>query len=290
MKILLTGASGFLGSALALRLKRDGHDLALLLRPNSSLRRLEGETFEIGRYANEAELRMFVRGVAPQAVIHTACSYGRQGETLLDLTDANLRLGLALLQALPTTVDAPCLFLNTGTALPAETSPYALSKVQLAGWGHQQAKAAPHRLKFVNVELQHMFGPGDDESKFTTRVVHACHRNEPELALTAGEQTRDFIYIDDVVDAYATLLERSDCLGAAADVPLGSGSAPSVREFVQTVHRLCRSRTRLDFGAVPYRPTEAMHCQADLTLMNGMGWSPHWGLEAGIERMIELEF
>lgn len=293
MKILLTGGSGFLGSALALQLKRGGHDVALPLRPASSLARLKGQAFEIGRVAQDVELHDFVARVRPDAVVHTACAYGRQGEGLLTLTDANVRFGLSLLQclqSLPEAAAGPRVFINTGTALPAATSPYALSKHQFAAWGAQQAHAAPARLRFVNVELQHMYGAGDDASKFTTHVMHACHRNDPELQLTAGEQRRDFIYIDDVVAGYSTLLQRSHALGIAADVPLGSGQAPTVREYVQAVHRLCGSRTELRFGALPYRPTEAMHCQADLSRMAGLGWSPRWSLEAGIERTLALEF
>lgn len=292
MKILLTGGSGFLGSALARHLQDQGHEVALLLRPASSLVRLEGRSFDIGRCADDAALQEFVARVQPQVVIHTACAYGRQGETLLQLTDANLRLGLGLLQALQglPAADAPRLFLNTGTALPAGVSPYALSKRQFAHWGRQQALAAPQRLRFVNVELEHMYGPGDDASKFTTHVLRSCQRHEPALKLTAGEQRRDFIYIDDVLSGYTTLLERAAELGTALDVPLGSGQAPTVRDFVQTAHRLCGSRTELQFGALPYRSGEAMHCQADLAQMSRLGWTPRWSLEDGLRRTLELEF
>ena len=266
--------------------------MALLLRPASSLARLGGRQFDISRGTDDAELQGFVDRVQPQALIHTACTYGRQGETLLQLTDTNLRLGLGLLQALQALpqLEVPRLFLNTGTALSAEVSPYALSKRQFAQWGRQQALAAPQRLRFVNIELEHMYGPGDDASKFATHVLHACCRHEPALKLTAGEQRRDFIYIEDVVAGFATLLERSVELGSAAHVPLGSGVAPTVREFVQTVHRLCCSRTELQFGALPYRAGEAMHCQADLGLMQRLGWTPRWSLEQGLQHTINLEF
>jgi nucleoside-diphosphate-sugar epimerase len=292
VKILLTGGSGFLGSALARYLQNQGHEVALLLRPASSLTRLQDRDFDIGRCADDAGLAAFVQRVRPQAVIHTACAYGRQGETLLQLTDANLRLGLSLLQALQSlpAADAPRLFLNTGTALPAEVSTYALSKRQFAQWGRRLALTAQQQLRFVNVELEHMYGPGDDASKFTTYVLRSCARHEPVLKLTAGEQRRDFIFIDDVLSGYATLLERAAELGLVADVPLGSGTAPTVREFVQTAHRLCRSHTELQFGALPYRPGEAMHCQADLAQMSRLGWSPRWSLEQGLRHTLELEF
>jgi CDP-paratose synthetase len=102
MNILLTGASGFLGSALALRLLDAGHDLALLLRPHSSVQRLRGQDrrCRVARASTDAEIADFVSVAAPDVVIHTACSYGRRGETALELFDANLRLGMVLMQAL----------------------------------------------------------------------------------------------------------------------------------------------------------------------------------------------
>jgi nucleoside-diphosphate-sugar epimerase len=135
-----------------------------------------------------------------------------------------------------------------------------------------------------------MIGAGDDRSKFTTSVIHACQRNDAELRLTAGEQQRDFIYIEDVQTAYATLLNRHADLGAIADIDVGSGQAPTIREFVGMVHRITRSKTLLSFGAMPYRPHEAMLCRADLSRMNALGWKPRYDLEAAVQKTIELEF
>lgn len=290
MKILVTGASGFLGSALALRLRQDGHDVSLLVRASSSLARLRNVDFETDVCSTDADVRDLVHRIGPQAIVHTACSYGRRQESLLTLTDANVRLGLALLQSLTDSPGPRCLFINTGTALPAHAGAYALSKHQFSAWGRIVAHNHPDRVRFVNVALQHMYGPGDDRTKFTTNVLRACHDNQAELALTAGEQRRDFVYIDDVVNAYVTLLQKADALDPTVDVPVGSGAAPTIREFVQTVHRLCRSKTRLMFGALPYRPGEAMNCLADLSAMTRLGWAPEWTLEAGLERTIALEF
>ena len=291
MKILLTGASGFLGSALALHLLDAGNQLALLLRPTSRLGRLRGReaAFDIGRCTSDEEVDAFVNRVEPDVVIHTACAYGRQGESLLQLADANVRLGLVIMQSL-LRAGSPVTFINTGTVLAPDVSPYALTKHQFAQWGRVVAAQSSGQVRFVNVLLQHMYGPGDDPSKFTTHVLHACHRNEPELKLTAGEQKRDFIYIDDVVGAYATLADQRQQLEPVLDVEVGSGVAPTIRTFVETVHRLTASRTQLRFGALPYRANEAMHCQADISRMKTLGWQPRFDLEAGLKRTIELEF
>lgn len=291
MKILLTGASGFLGSALALHWLSAGHQVALLLRPTSQSHRLRGldASFDIGRCTTDAEIDAFVSRVQPEIVVHTACVYGRQGETSLRIFDANLRLGLVILQALQH-AGQPVTFINTGSALEPEVSPYALSKHQFAQLGRMLAAQSGGQLRFVNVLLQHMYGPGDDASKFTTHVLHACHRNEPVLKLTAGEQARDFIYIDDVVSAYDTLITQCNKLDAVLDIEVGSGVAPTIREFVESAHRLTASRTELLFGALPYRANEAMRCLANVEQIKKLGWHPAFDLNAGLKKTIELEF
>jgi CDP-paratose synthetase len=291
VNLLITGASGFLGSALALHFLEAGHRVALLLRPTSQLSRLRGreEAFPLGRCESDEEISAFINCTDPDVIIHTACAYGREGESLLAINDANLRYGLIILQAAQH-VKKPVTFINTGTVLEADVSPYALTKHQFVQWGRLLASQASGQLRFINVLLQHMYGPGDDPSKFTTHVLQTCRQHEPMLKLTPGEQKRDFIYIEDVVSAYSTLLEKRNNLANTIDIEVGSGAAPSIREFVQTVHKLTRSKTELKFGLLPYRPNEPMHLQADTFQMNILGWQPKFDLERGLKRTLELEF
>lgn len=291
MNLLITGASGFLGSALALHLLEAGHRVGLLLRPASELARLRGRegAFTLGRCNSDQEIEEFISGIEPDAVIHTACAYGRQGESLVTINDANLRFGLLVLQAL-LNLKKPVTFINTGTVLEANVSPYALTKHQFVQWGRFLASQPAHHLRFVNLHLQHMYGPGDDPSKFTAHVLNTCRRNEPTLRLTAGEQIRDFIYIDDVISAYSTLLDKRNDLASTVDIEVGSGEAQSIREFVHTVHKLTASKTELQFGALPYRLNEPMHLQADISQMNTLGWQPKFSLELGLRRTLELEY
>lgn len=291
MNIVLTGGSGFLGSALTRHLQKAGHTIGLLLRPSSRLDRLRGieAKLDICRSSSGAEIAPFLQKFQPDVVIHTACAYGRQDESILQLSDTNVRYGLMIMQSLIGLKESVT-FINTGTVLEPDVNPYALSKHQLADWGRFMAQQSSGQLRFVNVLLQHMYGPGDDVSKFTTHVLRACYRNDPELKLTAGEQQRDFVFIDDVVNAYSVLAEQRDQLAIASDIQVGSGIAPTVREFVELVHRLTGSSTRLSFGAMPYRSNEAMHCQADISHMKTLGWQPKFDLESGLKKTLELEF
>ena len=294
MKILLTGGSGFLGSALARHLLAAGYAVALLLRPASALQRLGDAAagMAISRCSSDGEILAFVQAQQPDVVLHTACCYGRQGETALQLLDTNLRLGLLLLQGLQAVQGGTGrrgLLVHFGSALAPEVSVYALSKAQFATWGRSLARAGGPR--FLNLLLQHMYGPGDDPGKFSSQVLRACRSQQPTLALTAGAQRRDFIHVDDVVRACALLLQPQvqAQLGDADELELGSGEAPTLRSFVETVHRLTASCTTLQFGALPYRANEAMHCQADIGRLRALGWAPRLGLHDGLQHTLDNE-
>lgn len=290
MNILLTGGSGFLGSALATQLDKLGHQVALLLRPASRLDRLsvKESSFEIGRYTSNAEVTSFVQRAYPDVVIHTACTYGRQGESIVQLVDTNIRFGLSIIDSL-LSKEYPITFINIGTVLDPQVSTYALTKRQFSDLGRLIAMQSPEKLRFINVLLQHMYGPGDDPTKFTSKIVQACCQNHPELKLTLGEQRRDFIYIDDVVSALMLLVEKHEQFPAYKDIDLGSGYAPTLKTFVESVHRLTTSDTKLNFGAIPYRLNEVMFSQADISELQALGWQPRFDLETGLKQTIELE-
>lgn len=290
MRILLTGPGGFLGSALTKYWAARGYELWLLARPSSRLSRLPDlpGSVRVHRPSTPDEIVAVVREARPNVIVHTACAYGRNGETSLDVLTSNMVFGATLIQAVMDTSPsiAQLSFVNTGTVLSPAVSLYALSKTQFSAWGKTIAAQHPDRLRFIDIRLQQMYGPGDDSSKFTAYVIEACRRNEPRLALTAGEQRRDFIYIDDAVNAYDHILAHHNELGSVETIDVGSGEAVSMRSFVELVRKISGASTTLDFGAVPYRHAEDMYCVANNKRLRELGWSRHVSLEHGLQRVL----
>ena len=287
-KILITGATGFLGSHLAIFLFAAGYEVIALKRKSSSLRRFElivpGIVF-IDIEALDFE-KLFRDYGKIEIIIHTATCYGRNNESLSEIFAANTEFPLRLLDV--GSRAGVELFLNTDTILDKYLNLYALSKNQFLQWGKFFAKQG--NIRFGNIRLEHFYGPDDDLTKFSAHVINSCLHNLPELKLTAGEQKRDFVYIDDVISAFMIILEKmghSDTEFFEFDV--GSGHSISIREFVETVHRLTASHTHLAFGAIPYREDEVMLSEADISGLTAFGWQCLNNIEVGLAKVIEHE-
>jgi CDP-paratose synthetase len=286
MNIVLTGASGYLGSWLAKSFLKEGHKVIALKRSSTILDRLSEVREDIIFYDLEGINlnKLFTDHSPVDVIIHTATCYGRLGESSLDIFEANTEFPLRLLDA--AIKFSTNTFFNTDTILYPYLNSYSLSKKHFSEWGSQIA--SQNRIRFVNVRLEHMYGPEDDVTKFSGWLLNSCINNVPEISLTPGEQNRDFVYITDVVSAYLCMLNHVAELGDGfQEIGLGSGKSITIRKFVETVHRLSESSSVLSFGAVPYREHEQMESEADIRRLQKMGWSPTIGLTEGISVMIK---
>jgi len=265
-----------------------GHEVVALKRKTSSLRRIESIVSDLVLLDVDGLDfdYLFVQNKNIDAIIHTATSYGRSSETVSQIFTANTMFPLQLLDAGNRAgINA---FINTDTILDKYLNLYALSKNQLLQWGN--FFTIHNEIKFVNLRLEHFYGPGDDATKFTTYVINNCMANVPELKLTPGEQKRDFIYIDDVVSAYMLILEKAANFdNAFIEFDVGSGKSISIRRFVEAVHRLTVSETQLVFGAIPYRVGEVMQSEANITGLNALGWQCQYDVEAGLKMLLDQE-
>jgi CDP-paratose synthetase len=280
--ILLTGATGFLGSHLAKRLIDLNYRVIAYKRVHSNVSRLDDYVKEIEWYTLEQNAieAPFQRHYI-DTVIHTATNYGRNGESFYEIVNTNLNFPLKLFEVCEQYNTKA--FINTDTALDKMTNSYTLSKKQLLEW----IISYKRNTKIINIKLEHFFGPDEDNSKFISYVMKSCLDVQmKELRLTEGKQRRDFIYIQDAVYAYVRVLECLDTLDHETEFEVGSGQPLMIREVVSIIKKLTQSEIIFLFGALPYRENELMESSADIKKLVDLGWEPKYTFEQGISEMI----
>ncbi len=151
-------------------------------------------------------------------------------------------------------------------ALQLMTSAFARQKDVSWAWG---------RLFFL-------YGPREAPDRLVASVVRSLLRNEP-VRCTHGNQVRDFLHVRDAADALVTLLD-SDVSGP---VNIASGKPLGVRELVSRIAEMQKLPQLLHFGAVPARPEDPSFLVADVRRLTcEVGWRPGYDLDAGLRDTI----
>jgi nucleoside-diphosphate-sugar epimerase len=286
--ILLTGATGFLGSHLLESFIYQGYQVVILKRTTSDLGRIESLIHKVRSYnIDQIDLTTVFNEVNPEIIVHTACSYGRNKETLVDIVNSNLIFGLNLLQiALKSNVKT---FINTDSLLSRNTNEYSLSKAQFTDW----LKNHSDKIQVVNFKIEHMYGPKDDTKKFLPWLINEMINGTDQINLTSGIQKRDFIFISDVVAAYNLVLQKRKSLPFWNQFDIGTNIFTSVKEFVLTIAQRLEKQNRsnitlrLNFGAIPYRKGDIMIPELDNTKLITLGWKQKVTIADGVEEILK---
>lgn len=175
-------------------------------------------------------------------------------------------------------------FISIGTGLPDNFNLYTYTKKQFNKMGHFFSNE--YGLEFINLELENYYGEFEPKNRFLPSVIEKMKNNE-DIPLTQGEQLRDFVYINDVINAVMLVATKKD-VPPYMDVPLGSGNAPSIKELVIYIKELMNSKSDLQFGKVPLRPNEPSSF-ANLALYKMLGGKIEYNWKEGIKTMLEKE-
>ncbi len=278
MNILITGINGYLGSNLAKSLAVN-YNIIGLEYSLDNLHRLQGYDFKVYSIENGVPDEIFTENKI-DTIIHTATLYGRQNEAVKTIAKANLIIPFDLLDK---AIENICkTFINTDTVLDRFVSPYALTKRHFQEWLYLRRK----KIKIINMRLEHFYGPGAPETNFITAMIKRLKHNESVIDLTGGEQQRDFIYIDDVISAYQTILNKQPLPNTYSEFQVLTKQPISLKELLHILKELTGSTSKLNFGAIPYRENELMRSETDNSALVNLGWQPKYSIKQGLQKTI----
>jgi nucleoside-diphosphate-sugar epimerase len=281
--VLVTGASGFLGTHLCLRLEESGVEIHAVSRePQSSAgRTLRWHALDL---RDGDGVKSLVSQVQPKLIYHLASQVaGNRNEQLVSsMLEHNLLSTVHVLSAAAQSGARVVLAGSMGEPRASEEatpcSPYAAAKWAASGYARMY-----HQLYSVDAVILRIFmvyGPGpQDTRKLVPYVIQALLRGEaPQLS--SGRRRVDWVYVEDVVDALIASGTRSNLAGQTIDV--GSGSTHTVREVVECLARQVEPSSQLIFSPSLDRPGEA-EPRANLARTKALlDWTPATPLDRGL--------
>jgi nucleoside-diphosphate-sugar epimerase len=297
MKVLITGASGFVGSHVARLLVAEGCEVYALVRESSNRWRIRDILPSM--YLRQSDLVAFenvntyLQEIKPELCIHLAW-YAVPGKYLN--SQENLDSIQASINLLSQLAELGCKrFVGIGTCFEYDlslgylsesslTKPitlYAATKVALSTILQQFAQITEMEIAWIRLFYQ--YGPMEDERRLIPSVISSLLRDEV-VKTTKGEQIRDFLHIEDVASAIWAVA-KSNVSGV---VNVGSGQPVTVGQIALELGNLLGKPDLIHLGALPYRPNDPMFiCANNELLRKKTDWTPKYNLTTGLKNTIE---
>lgn len=295
MRVLVTGGTGFIGSHLAKRLLEKGHEVFALSKSPGDSRDAEGIDVRQGDISDASKIMEIVSEISPKKIFHLAASLGRNGEGDGAVIKTNVLGTLNLLEAAES-AGVEC-FVNTGSAeeygngpVPFEESQkelpasvYAASKTcsnHICGLFHKHG-----RVPTVTLRPFIVYGPFQYPGMLIPSAIVSSIGGE-SMKTSGGKQTRDFVYVEDVADAYVRASENKKALGETINIC--SGRETRIADVLKMISDLVGGGDNLDIGGLPYRKGEIWRYFGDNSKARKLlGWEPKTSLEEGLRKTVE---
>ena len=306
--VLVLGASGFIGSWVCRSAANHGAIVTAAARDPAALagrlRRMGVEAQSVGADLAEPGSAGKLLGRVLPACVLNLIGYGvdrdERDEQAAQRLNADLveELGLAvheLRDRLPQWHGARLVHLGSAfeygsvsgrvpeTTTCRPTTTYGRSKLE----GTRRLSALRDRtgLPAVTARVATVYGPGEHPHRLLPSLIRASQTRET-LSLTAGEQERDFTFVEDVADGVARIAAVPP---AHPVVNLATGRLQTVRAFASCARDMLGiPPDRVIFGALPYRPDEVWQGEIDVDrLATSVGWKPAISVPDGVPRTIE---
>jgi len=299
MKILVTGVNGFVGSAVLRSLIENpdnvivGVDIADYCSVNLS-REKAGFLYVEGNCTDERLMASLQEHHHFDVIIHLAAllNKGTELSEYYAVMNANVH-STELLLRLAKHTSARFIFPSTAMVYGNSEGPfteamplvpgnyYAFSKAsaeQLIRMHHQN-----HSIPHVIFRIGILYGPGQRGNMFIPSLVNALVSNAP-FPMTAGEQKRDFIHINDFVAALNSVLAQPELSGT---FNLSSGTPLTMKEVALHAERIANKENIIRLGAIPYREHEIWNYHLSIDkFCKATGWTPNVTIDTGLEETI----
>jgi len=296
-RILITGAGGFVGACLTRRLINEGRNVHCILRGLNTPWRLAGLE---GRYVrhtadlrDEPAVRAAFRACRPDVIYHLAAhgAYPTQSERT-DILASNILGTSHVLEAAAEVGYKTLVYTGSSSEYGHKEAPMRPTDALEPRTDYGVAKAAATLLCQADarrgcpvtiVRIFSAYGPWDDPGRLVPSVMASCRRGEAP-AVTKGDQPRDFIHIDDVLDLMVLAATFPATRGQVLHA--GTGCMQTVREMVETIIKVCvKGRLRPLFSALAPRADEPGCWVADIADTTARtGWRPRIDLRDGVEQ------
>ncbi len=299
--ILITGGFGFIGSALVRRLLGEGHRVELVELGSADGRRLQDQKNDIAVHgADIADTRAvedIVRKTAPELIIHLATYYAvdHRPDELGPMVRTNV-LGVSNLLEAARLANVRY-FINTSSCFVYEQHGRPLREEGPFKPGNYYAAtkrfseelcdfyAENHGLNAATLRIFSPYGPADHQRRLIPSVI-ASYLAGKQPRATTGRQAWDFVYIDDIVEAYLKAIAHRPTGHEVFNI--GSGKAVAVRDIILRIKEILGSDLEPLWGSVPHRKNEIWSMTADISKAGSvLGWEPATDLIAGgLERTV----
>lgn len=278
-RILVTGAEGFVGRHLVAQLQRDGVEVLCLTRTHGDVRHEETWGAFRGRSVSHV-YHLAGRTYVPESWSNPGLFFSTNIVGTLNALEYCRGEGASLTFVSAYVYGVPDKLPVAETAPPKPNNPYAHSKYlaeQACRSYFQQFSLSIGIARPFNV-----YGPGQDE-RFLIPLILRQARSEPEICLDSLAPKRDFVHVDDLVDALVRLGERRDGLGV---FNIASGKSCSVSEVVRLIQSALGSVKPVRERGTSRR-NEIDDVVGDATrTRTELGWAPRVTLEDGLSRLV----
>ncbi len=289
-----------IGSNLVARLAEDSFDVYLLVRTNSNLIRLDAVRNKVkllyGDLTDSEAVSAAVKVSQPEIVFHLASTLWVKQQVVSNETHfrVNVLGTLHLLRILAERCPAAkIVFMGSSSVYGSgsclkEDSPLKPSTVYSSSKASAsivlQTFAEFHNLRTVELRLFMPYGMWEHPSRLIPHTILSAMEGK-DVLVSLGTQTRDLVYIDDIVEALVCSALQELPVGSVLN--LGSGVGLSVREIVERILHLMGDPVKPCFGTIPMRPDEMMENSSDISLLRSrLAWSPRTSVDEGLRKTI----